>query len=199
MLRLAFASFLLVTGLLAGGCSLLGGDVSSDLTDVADSIALFHFKVPADWQTMVESGLIAISAGEEPLDPAQEKLDRFWMLVYTSEEPSDTPVAENLTYLIEQRAELREWTDLQMDEPVEAKVGDRDAAMVSATATDFNGIDFEARYYFVRTKSNEVLIVTMAPAGTFDEYAEEVDAIVGERWFWASTAGSAETSETADE
>jgi len=196
--RLVLASALLASAIVAGGCSVLGADESAELVDVTDSIALFHFKVPGDWQRTVETGLIAVSDGDEELDPQQETLDRFWMLVYTSSEPSDTPLAENLTYLVEQRAQLRGWQALETDDPAETTVGGREAAVLTANATDVNGIDFTARYYFVRTVANEVLIIAMAPRDMFDDYVDDIDATVGERWFWSSTAGQTETTPTAE-
>lgn len=172
------------------GCSVLDGTRSGSTT-VTDFTALFHFDVPASWQAVVRPGTIAVAASKEPITD-KRTLDTLWMLVYTGTEPSTTPVPQMLVSLVDQRSVSREWTAAEMGKPAKTKVGGIDGYVVSASGTDKDGVDFKGRFYLVRTKSHEVVIQCVAPAADLDEFAEDIDRILGERWFWSPAATSSE-------
>lgn len=174
------------------GCSL--GE--PDYTTYTEQAGSFHIKIPANWSGEVNDALMAIAATED-LPSQVDTIDRFWLLIYPSAEASEAPIADVLPELVTARSEVREWQDAEFGEIEETEIGSRKAVMMTASGKNASGESFDALYYLVRTQGNDIIISAIAPAGTLDEYTEDLDGILSERWFWHGTADvSDETSET---
>ena len=174
---------LLALAVLAAGCSLLPGGDAEDFTTITENSGLFHIKIPSGWSGQSEDGLVAVASTEDmPADV--DTIDRFWLLVYPSAQASETPLAEELPFLVEARAEARAWQDAEFGQVETTTIGSRDAVMLEASGSNVDGVAFDGRYYLVRTQGHDIIVTAIAPAGTLDDYVDELDAILTERWFW---------------
>lgn len=161
------------------GCSSSGDRFKT----ATDSTGFFHIKFPADWQHTVEAGLISVYASDAL--PETDRLEDPALLIFLSEQPVDEPVPDLLSGLIESRAADREWRDgYTISEPETATVGGREAARVTASGVDRNGIEFESEYYLVRTDGREILVMAVAPAEEWSAFSEEVTRILSTEWYW---------------
>ena len=190
--RLTLATVALALVASTAGCTLFGGD--PELTTVSDAGGLFHIKIPATWSSQAQTGLIAIYGAEEP--PASDTLKDLSIGIFSTQDTTDTPVPEALTYVVNTRAVERSWSDATVGEPTDAKIGGRDGAVIAVSGTDAQGIKFKAEYYFVRTSGHEVLVIAAAPADTWAEVEDEVHALVADEWYW-QIAEQAEDTSTA--
>ncbi len=148
---------------------------------VSEYNGLFHFKVPAEWQTISDSTLVAVYAAEEL--PKKDELETLSVIVVAAPETTETPVPVLLEETVERRATDRGWSDVETSEPEPVTVGGREGYAVEIAATDANGIPFRARFYLVRTSEHDVLIAAIAPEDTFDDFSDDLDALT-EEWYW---------------
>lgn len=187
---------LFVGGLFAtSGCGLFEEEVPD--TTVSDLAALFHFKIPGEWQFRVEPGLIAVYSSQEL--PEQSVLESLSIIVLSgpvAEEP--LPIEERLLRLVEARSEEREWEDAEIGEPVETSFGGRPGYRVALSGVDANSVSFAGEYYLVRTNDTEVLLLAVSPADQWDDDAPEVRRIVEDQWFWHRPDPSLEETQASE-
>jgi len=150
--------------------------------DVADSSGLFHFRIPSDWQALVEGNTVSVYAAES-LPEEGARADALSMIVYVSSTTTATPVPEGLLAYIDYWSESRGWTDKEVSLPTATTVGDREATRVDITGVDANGNRFQAAYIWVRTAGREVLITAFTPPERWAEYSDDLDLVL-EQWFW---------------
>lgn len=188
---------LLAVALVALIASTIAGCSSPDdrLKTATDSTGFFHIKFPAEWQHTIEAGLISVYASDAL--PESDRLEDPALLIFLSEQPMDQPVPDLLTELIESRAADREWREgYTISEPETVTVGGRDAARVTASGVDRNGVEFESEYYLVRTDGREILVMAVAPSGEWDEFSTEVARILSDDWYWHIPEQSHEPTST---
>lgn len=179
----ALVGALFAAAMILSGCGLLGAEKVS----VSDPDNLFHFKIPASWQTSTEQGFLSVYAAEKLPAPDQQAT-ALSVLVFTSSEPTATSEPDMLDYLIDTRAEQRGWKDVKKSTVVPAEVGGVKGYSMDVSATGADGATFDSRYYFVRTSGGEAFIVAVAPKGkAITDYDDELTGITTE-WFW-HTAG----------
>lgn len=191
--RSALTVALLVSSFSIAGCSAFTGD--GELLTVSDPGGLFHVKTPDDWSSHAQSGFIAIYGGEDP--PASDVLDDISIGIFTTKDTTDTPVPEALSYVVATRAQERGWTDPDVSEPAETKIGDRAGYVIKVTATDSQNIPFRAEYYFIRTSGQEVLVIAAAPAKMWDDSADLIQTLIADEWYWHLSAEQGESTPTA--
>ncbi|MHB1340765.1 MAG: hypothetical protein ACYC77_01970 [Coriobacteriia bacterium] len=184
-----FALVMLGVMLTTAGCA-SGG--ASELKDVTDPGSLFHFKVPTKWQHTATSDVLVVYAADK-LPDAGEPVDTLTVFVFPSGEASATPVAEELRAIIESRAVSRAWQDYSVGESADITVGNRPAVSIRTSGTDGQGVQFEAEFILVRAAGKAVGIMSVAPAGTLEEYRADLDLLLGERWFWHVAADATST------
>lgn len=192
--RFAAAALIALLATALAGCSLLGSNKLQTLTETA---GMFHLQAPAEWAARSEQGLI-VATDSETLPSDVEAIDTFWLLVYPSMDTTDLPVAEYLPVLVEARAAERAWQESDYGAVVETEIGGRPAVMMMASGKDSAGTEFEGRYYLVRTSGRDVIVAAIAPAGQLTDYAEELDTILGEQWYWHQPADSSEEPTSTD-
>jgi hypothetical protein len=178
----------LITALLAAviataaftGCSASVGGESQKT--VADPNGLFHFKVPAEWQSNTEQGLITVYAAEELPDSGE--LDALSLVVLSgSVEDTTTPVEAKVVEIVGLRAASRGWSEYSTGEPEDVMVGNRPGIRVEVRGSDAEGVEFEGAYHLVRTAGSEVLVVAVSPGGQWDSDRERIDDVF-EQWYW---------------
>lgn len=180
------------------GCSLI--DPDPGLLTLTETSGMFHIEVPATWSGRSEQGLIVTTDSEE-LPADVEAIDTFWLLVYPSADTTDVAPAEYLPTLVEARATERAWQDAQYGEVADAQIGDRPAVMMTASGKDAAGTAFEGQYYLVRTSGRDIIVAAIAPAGELSSYAEEIDTILTQQWYWHqpdTSSGEASEADTAE-
>ncbi|MHB9002737.1 MAG: hypothetical protein ACYC6C_01555 [Coriobacteriia bacterium] len=187
MLALALVAVLLLGLPLLTGC-----DREQERQTINEASSLFHIKIPADWSSRVQQGLMAIYAAQEA--PTTEKLDNLSVGIFTTRDTTDTPVPESLTYVVEKRAKDRGWTAADISEPQTTEIGGRDGSALDVAGTDAQGVEFKARYYFARTSGAEVLVIAASPADQWEEHRPQVETIVSSQWFWHLPAGAESTA-----
>lgn len=162
------------------GCSTSAGGASEKT--VADPGGLFHFKIPADWQSSTEQGLITVYGAEEL--PESGEIDALSLIVLSgSTEDSGTPVDTKIVEIVDLRAESRGWTDYSVGDPVEVMVGTRPGTRVEVRGNDAEGLAFESGYHLVRTAGSDVLIVAVSPEGQWSRDREQLDEVFTQ-WYW---------------
>ena len=193
LIRAALVIALLAASLSLIGCSILTGQ--SDLLTVSDSGGLFHVKTPGDWSSHAQEGFIAIYGSEDP--PASDVLDDVSLGIFTTKDTTDSPVPEALSYVVATRAQERGWTDADISEPVDAKIGGRPGYVIEVTASDSQNVPFRAEYYFIRTSGQEVLVIAAAPAKMWDDSADLIHTLIADEWYWHLSADQGESTPTA--
>jgi hypothetical protein len=162
------------------GCSNSGSSTSQKT--VSDPNGLFHFKIPADWQSNTEQGLITVYGAEDL--PESGEIDALSLIVLSgSTEDTGTPVGAKIVEIVDQRAASRGWTDYSVSDPGEVMVGDRPGARVEVAGVDAEGVAFEGAYHIVRTAGSDVLIVAVSPDGGWSRDREQLDDVF-EQWYW---------------
>ncbi|PKQ29278.1 MAG: hypothetical protein CVT60_06205 [Actinobacteria bacterium HGW-Actinobacteria-10] len=184
---LALVAALIICLSLTAGC----GQEQKRQT-INESSSLFHIKIPADWSSQAQQGLIAIYAAEEA--PTSEELDNLSMGIFTTRDTTDSPVPEALSYVVEKRSQDRGWTAADISEPKITQIGGREGAMLEVAGTDAQGVEFRANYYFVRTSGAEVLVIAASPAGQWDDHRQDVETIVADEWYWHLPADTESTT-----
>jgi hypothetical protein len=157
--------------------------------DVADSTGLFHFKVPDDWQYMIDVTMTTVYAAEE-LPEEGEDLDALSIVALVSTTATTTPVPDSLTGFVSASRDGRGWTDATLGEPEEVTIGGRPAYRIDIEAADANGRAFRAAYYWVRTSGSDVLVMAVTPADRWSDYEDDL-ADVLTNWFWHRPADAA--------
>lgn len=190
LIRAATLVALLIAAVGIAGCGLLGGEPK--LIDVGDPEGVFHVKIPEDWSSESQKGLIAISATEEM--PQSAELENLSIGIFSTTVTTDTPPADTLAYIVDERAKSNEWVDPKVGEPVTVRIGDRDGYMVDASGSYTNGVAFAARYYFINTSGVDLLVIAAAPADSWDEVKPDVETLVSENWFWHRPADEESTA-----
>jgi hypothetical protein len=162
------------------GCSASGGGASQKT--VADPNGLFHFKIPADWQSSTEQGLITVYGAEEL--PESGEIDALSLIVLSgSTEDTGTPVDTKIVEIVDLRADSRGWTDYSVGDPEEVMVGNRPGTRVEVAGADGEGVAFESGYHLVRTAGSDVLIVAVSPEGQWSRDREQLDEVFTQ-WYW---------------
>jgi hypothetical protein len=156
--------------------------------DVADSSGLFHYKVPAVWQSRSEPGMTTAYAAED-LPGEGETAEALTIVTMLSTVTTDTPVPEALADYIAGLSAARGWTDVQAEDPVAATVGDRAASRIDVSGTDASGRAFQAAYLWIRTNAREVLVVAVAPADRWNAYSADLHDVLNE-WYWHLPEGT---------
>lgn len=191
MRRLKLTSALVLAVMLAA-MSLAG--CSAKMQEVSDANSWFHVRVPTDWQTQVDAGSLLLYAAKDLPESEDAMLDNLSVLVMSSTEASETPVDEELKYLIDARAKSRGWTDAKIGKPQKVVVGKRQGYASAVSATGADGQDFAGKIALVRTNDREALIVALSSAEGWSADAALVDELFAE-WYWHQ----AEKIEAADE
>lgn len=178
---LALAILMMAVAALSAGCSILGA--SAQTRSVSDAQNMFHFKVPAQWQTSVEGNMLTVYGGKKLPAPG-ETASELSVLVLTSQEASTAPTSKVVDYLLTSRAAARGWKNVERSKPQTVTVGGRDAYSVDVTATKQDGKTFETRYLFVRTGGKETFLVAVAPDGKhIADYTDRLEQITSQ-WYW---------------
>jgi hypothetical protein len=188
--RLALAAALIVISAVLPACD----GAAADKRDVTDSSSLFHFKIPATWQYMIEPSAISVYAADT-LPEAGQPAEALAIVTHVSSATTDTPVAEALVAYAGYLSQTRGWTDVEIGVPADARVGGRMASAIDIAGTDGNSRAFRARYVWVRTNGREVLITAIAPPDVWGEYSDDLDTLLDE-WYW-HRAEDASADETA--
>ena len=162
------------------GCSASGGGTSQKT--VADPNGLFHFKIPAEWQSNTEQGLITVYGAEEL--PESGEIAALSLIVLSgATEDTGTPIDTKIVEIVDLRAESRGWTDYSVGDPGEVMVGNRTGTRVEVQGSDAEGVAFEGAYHLVRTAGSDVLIVAVSPEGQWASDGEQLDEVF-EQWYW---------------
>jgi len=202
IVRLAIVISLLGSLLLSAGCSLLGIG-GPEYQTVTDPVNYFHFKVPGDWQSDTSQGFVLVYAAEE-LPAEDESFDKLALFAFSSAVVGEVPEDEELESIVERRASNRGWGDYEIGEVEDFELGERPGSKVRVSGTDGEGKAFEADFYLVRTDGKSIGLMTVAPPGEIDSYAEELALMTGENWFWHfpdldASAEETETDEPAED
>jgi len=180
--------FVLVLVVFAAALSACGpAETSTELETVNDASGLFHVKVPNDWSSLAEEGLVVLYASDTL--PEEERIDDLSVAIFSTDETTDTPVPETLTFVVDRRAADRSWKDYSRSEPRATSIGGREGSFVEVTGTDANGQDFRARYHYIRTSGRDVLVIAVAPSAMWDVVVPEVDTLIADEWYWHTPAG----------
>ncbi|MDO8880997.1 MAG: hypothetical protein Q7W44_09425 [Coriobacteriia bacterium] len=189
--RMALAAALIVALAALPACN----GAAADKRDVTDSSSLFHFKIPATWQYMIEPSVVSVYAADT-LPETGQPAEALAIVTHVSSATTDTPVAEALVAYAGYLSQTRGWTDVEIGEPADVLVGGRTASAIDIAGADGNGRAFRARYVWVRTNSREVLVTAIAPPGAWGEYSDDLDTLLDE-WYWHRAEGtSADTTAT---
>ena len=167
------------------------------LQEVSDDVSWFHVRVPASWQTQVEPNSLLIYTADKLPESEDEAFRNLSVVVLRSDVESSTPVAEQLTEMVDARARAREWSGVEVSEPETATVGGRDGQSVTVTATDAKGRPFAGRISLVRTNGREALIVALSPQERWDEDEAAVDELYSE-WYWHQPVKNEPDTEAQD-
>jgi len=172
------------------GCQSSQG--AGDYTDIADTAGLFHFKIPATWQHVIEPGTIMVYAAKE-LPAAGEDFEALTLFVFSSEVSTTAPEAEELQAIIENRAQTRGWKDYTAAEPEEAAIGNRTGTKIAVSGLDGQGKGFSSEFFLIRTGNKTVGILAVAPSDSYADTKDDLADILANRWYWLTSSESSGT------
>ena len=164
------------------------GSAAKTKQEVADTSGLFHYKVPATWQTRAEPGMTTAYAAEE-LPAEDETTDALTIVTMLSTVTTETPVPEALAGYVSGLGAARGWTEVSAADPAAATVGGRAASRIDVTGTDARGRAFKAAYFWIRTNAREVLIVAVTPTDRWNAYSADLHDVLNE-WYWHLSEGT---------
>lgn len=167
---------LVLVALLLGGCS-------AGMQEVAESSSWFHVRIPAKWIAQSDPGSLMLYSDEKLPEDEAALFDHLSVQVFTSNVASETPVPDELTYLIGARAKSRGWTGEKIGKPEQVVVGKRPGYAADVSATDSSGRPFTGRIALVRTNNREALIVAMCSPDGWAVEKTSVDELFDE-WYW---------------
>jgi hypothetical protein len=169
----------------ATGCALIDriGGTSTQLKTVTDTKNYFHFKIPGDWQADTSQGFILVYASEE-LPTEGAPFDKLALSAFSEAAVTDESLADELKGIVDRRAENRTWGEYTAGEVQDVEIGGRPGAKIRVNGTDSEGKKFDGDFYLVRTNGKSIGLMAVAPEGTLDDYAEDIDSILVDNWFW---------------
>lgn len=164
----------------AAGITACGGPKT---TSVSDASGLFHVVIPAKWQSMAQTGILAIYAAKDLPKDEDAAFDTLSVGIYTASAAASEPVGPRLVSLLEARAKDRKWKKQSIGQPAATKVGKREAYQVDVSGVDEKSREFAGRALLVRTNEREVLVFAVAPSGKWNGYEDDVDGLLTQ-WYW---------------
>lgn len=177
-IRLALLTSFVAIAMLLGGCG-----ASSELTSVSEATGLFHVRVPEQWQSSSQPGLMVFYDAKELPASEDEAFDSLSIGIYTSDIAGTEPVGERLLKLLQARAVDRAWQNERLGKPAKTTVGKREGWATDVSGLDADGRAFAGRAALVRTNGREVLLFAVAPKEEWDDASVKIEDLVAE-WYW---------------
>jgi hypothetical protein len=166
----------------------LSAGCSTRMQEVADDVSWYHVRVPQQWQASVRPNTLLLHASKELPSSEDEAFERLSVIVLRSDAESQTPVAQEISALVEARASSRGWKDTQITKPQKIEVGGREGYAVDVSAADEKGREFKGKIALVRTNGREALIVGLAPAASWTRDSVAFSDLLDE-WYWHAAEG----------